>query len=204
MARGRRLILAFALAVLLLSPAPSRAGSVSYADPPGDATAIAGLNTSRPSDSELDLLDVSWETTADELVVTTSLATLAEPVASDGWAIAHYFDYEDIRFELLIQDVGTVTATAIGSDGVYLRVAGDSRFEYPCVCRFTTKPDESRVTVTAELHSIGSAARAVDLRNSRPSAGSTFDRLQTTSYRVAGVLLAADEAFAPEESNLVV
>ncbi len=198
--------LAFALfaALILLSPAPSRAGTLSYADPAGDATAVAGNDVPRSSDAELDLLKASWSTTSDELVVTASLTAMGAPLASDGWAVAHYFDYEAIRFEVLIQDVGMATSTAIGPDGVYLRVAGDSSTEYPCVCGFNTNPDQATVTVRVELHSIGSAVRAIDPRLPRPAAGSQFTDLHTISYRVAGFLLAADEAFAPEGTFLVV
>jgi len=117
--------------------------------------------------------------------------------------VAHYFDYEDIRFELVIQDVDAPTS-AVFPDGIYLRVAGDSTTEYPCVCRFVPRPDQRRVTVHAELHSIGSAAKAIDPRLPRPKAGSTFTDLLTTSFRVTGFLLAADDARAAEGARLVV
>ena len=199
-----RLALTFLVAVAFLSAAPARAGSVSYADPAGDATAVDDHHPPRSSDPELDLLTASWSTTADELVITTSLTAMGAPVASDGWAIAHYLDYQDIDFEVLVQDVGLATNTAIGPDGVYLRRAGDSSTEYPCVCRFNSDPDRATMTVRVELHSLGSAAKFVDPRLPRPSAGSRFTELRTVSYRVAGFLLAADEAIAPEGASLVV
>ena len=189
---------------MFLSPAPSRAGALSYADPAGDATAVATTDVPRSSDAELDLLNTAWSTEPDELVITSTLTAVGEPVASDGWAVGQYFDYEGIRFEVLIQDVGTATNTAIGPDGVYLRVAGDSSTEYPCVCRFSADPDRARVTVRVELHSIVSAVRSIDPRLPRPVAGAQFTELHTTSYRVAGFLLAADEAAAPEGTSLVV
>lgn len=201
--RGRWAI-TVAAAVLLLATPPSRAGAVSYADPAGDATGVGETNPPRSSDAELDLLNVSWSTTADELVVTTSLTAMGTPLASDGWAIAHYLDYEGISFEVLIQDVGTATSTAIGTDGVYLRVAGDPSTEYPCVCGFSTDVEQARVTVRVELHSLGSAAKFIDPSLPRPSAGSQLSHLHTISYRVAGFLLAADEAVAPEGTILVV
>lgn len=197
-----RLASGLVLALLLLSPTPSRAGALSYNDPAGDATAIDDLKPPRSSDPELDLLEVSWSTTSDELVISTSLAKVGQPVASDGWAIAHYFDYEDIVFEVLIQDVGVATSSAIGPDGVYLRRAGDSTTEYPCVCRFSADPGRATVTVRVELHSIGSAAKVIDPRLRRPSPGSRFTDLRTTSYRVAGFLLAADHA-APKEGTVL-
>ena len=199
-----RLACALYVALIFLSPVPSRAGSLSYADPPGDATAVAGNDVPRSSDPELDLLSAAWSTTSDELVITTSLTSLGAPVASDGWAIAHYFDYEDIAFEVLVQDVGTVTNTAIGPDGVYLRRAGDSSTEYPCVCRFSSTAEPPSMTVRVELHSLGSAAKFIDPRLPRPSAGSRLTELSTVSYRVAGFLLAADEAFSPEGAVLTV
>ena len=199
-----RLAVGFLSALIFLSPAPSRAGTLSYADPAGDATAVGESDLPRSSDPELDLLDASWSTTSDELVVTASLTAMGDPLASDGWAIAHYFVYEGINFEVLIQDVGTATSTAIGPDGVYLRVAGDSSTEYPCVCRFTPNPDKASVTVRVELHSIVSAVRAIDPSLPRLAAGSQLTDLLTTSYRVAGFLLAADKAFAPEGAILVV
>lgn len=199
-----RLLLTVVAGLVFLSPAPSRAGGASYADPAGDATAVDDQHPPRSSDPELDLLNASWSTTADELVVTTSLTALGSPVASDGWAVAHYFDYEGIRFEVLIQDVGTLTSTAIGPDGVYLRIAGDNSTEYPCVCGFSTDANQARVTVRVELHSLGSAVRFIDPSLPRPRAGSRFTGLSTTSYRVAGFLLAADKAVAPEGTSLVV
>lgn len=177
---------------------------MAYADPADDATAVGGNELPRSSDPELDLLRATWSTTADELVVTTVLTALGEPVASDGWAVAHYLEYEGIPFEVLVQDVGTATSTAIGPDGVYLRVAGDSSTEYPCVCRLSADVERATMTVRVELHSLGSAAKFVDPRLPRPSPGSRFTELHSISYRVAGFLLAADKAFAPEGAAVVV
>lgn len=199
--RSSLLVLCVVAGFILVSPA--RAGSLSYADAAGDATAIGDTDLPRPSDPELDLLDVSWATTPDELVVNTTLSALGEPVASNGWAIAHYFDYEDISFEIVVQDNG-VPSSAAFPDGIYLRVAGDSTTEYPCVCRYTLHSDKAQVTTMVELHSIGSAVRALDPRTPRPMAGSTFSALNTTSYRVAGFLLAADRAAAADGVTLVV
>lgn len=201
---GPRLTLVLFAGAIVSFPLPARAGAVSYPDPAGDATAVGNAQPPRPSDPELDLLHVYWSTTSEELVVTTSLAALGGPVASDGWAVAHYLDYEGIAFEVLIQDVGQATATAFGPDGVYLRLAGDPLTEFGCVCRFTASPAQSTVTVRVELHSLGSAAKWVDPSLRRPAPGSQFTELQTTSYRVAGVLLASDRAAAPEGATLVV
>ncbi|HUR50282.1 MAG TPA: hypothetical protein VMY88_12245 [Acidimicrobiales bacterium] len=195
---------ALAAATMVLLSVPSRAGTLSYADPADDATAVAETQAPRPSDPELDLLDVSWSTSADELVVTTSLTALGDPAASDGWAIGHYFTYEDLRFEVLVQSSGAATSTVFGPSGVYLRPAGDSTTEYPCVCRFTAHPDRPAVTAHIELHSIVSAVRASDPSLPRPAAGSHFTELETTSYRILGVLLSADHAIAPEGASLVV
>lgn len=199
-----RFVLGLLAGLVLLSSAPTRAGDASYSDPAGDATAVDDQHPPRSSDPELDLLNASWSTTADELVITTSLTAMGAPVASDGWAVAHYFDYEGIRFEVLIQDVGTATSTAIGPDGVYLRLAGDNSTEYPCVCGFSADAERARVTVRVELHSLGTAVRFIDPRIPRPTAGSRFTDLHTISYRVAGFLLAADRAAAPEGTSLVV
>lgn len=186
----------------ILSVVPSRASTLSYSDPAGDATAIASTNPSRPSDPQLDLLNVSWSTTADELIVATSLTALGEPLASDGWAVAHYLEYAGIQFEVLIQDVGAATNTVFGPDGVYLRPAGDSTTEYSCVCGFTLDAKQAKVTVRVELHSIGSAARTVDPRTPRPAAGAEFTDLRTTSFRVAGALWASDHAAPAEDATL--
>ena len=195
-------VVSVTLAALLLSPTPSRAGAVSYSDPEGDATGVYSLAPPRPSDPELDLRAVTWSTTADELIVTTSLTALGEPLASDGWAVTHYLEYAGIQFEVLIQDVGTATSTIFGPDGVYLRPANDSSTEYPCVCGFTLDAKQAKVTLRVELHSIGSAARYVDPRAPRPTAGAKFTDLRTTSFRVAGALLAADHAAPPDGATL--
>lgn len=203
---GMRRALPSGLAILLLvaaGAAPTRAGALSYLDPAGDATALGDVSPPRPSDPELDLLDVSWSTTSDDLVVDSTLAAIGEPIGSNGWAIAQFFHYEGIDFEVLAQDVGAPTSSVFG-DGVYLRVAGDSTTEYPCVCRFIVRPDSPRVTVTVELHSIGSAVKVVDPTTPRPAVGAQFSDLRTTSYRVTGVLLAADRAAAPEGETLTV
>lgn len=192
------------IAILLVaSAAPARAGSLSYSDLRDDATRVADLDPPRSSDPELDLLEVNWRTTADELVVTTTLAAAGPPPAANGWALGQYFTYNDIAFELLAQDVGSPSDQAFG-DGVYLRVEGDSSTEYPCVCRFIVRPERRQVEVRAELHSIGSAARTMQPRAPRPSVGSKFSALATVSYRVAGFLLAADDAAAPAEATLTV
>ena len=198
-----RLLAAGLVGALALSTLPAQAGPLAYPDPAGDATAVDDANPPRPSDPELDLLDVSWSTTSDELVVSTTLGAIGEPVASNGWAVAHYFTYEDIRFELLVQDVGT-PSSAVFSDGVYLRVAGDSSTEYPCVCRFNVEPGAARVRVHIELHSLGSAVRFIDPSTPRPGAGSTFTSLETISSRVVGFLFAADHAAPPPETIFVV
>ena len=197
-------LLALAAVVSALLATPANAGALSYADPADDATTVADADLPRPSDPELDLRDVSWTTTAEELVITTSLSALGAPVASDGWALGHYFEYEGIHFELLVQDVGAATNALFGPDGVYLRPAGDSSSEFPCVCRFTLDTDHGTVTARAELHSIGSAAKSVDPRLPRPAPGAHFAELRTISYRVAGALLAADRAAAPEGAILAV
>lgn len=92
MNRAAQLALAFLLAGLLLTPTPTRASSLSYSDQPGDATAIGDTDLPRPSDPQLDLLEISWSTTADELAIDTRVGELDEPVASNGWAVAHYLD----------------------------------------------------------------------------------------------------------------
>ena len=198
-------IVAVALAGLVATTlgAPARAGSLTYADHAGDATQVRDNDLPRPSDPELDLLEVDWSTTADELIITTSLGAIGEPVASNGWAVAHYLDYEGIRFEILVQDSGTPTDALFG-DGVYLRVAGDSRTEYPCVCRTYSEADTARVTVHVELHSLGTAVRFIDPRIPRPRAGSTFTELETVSYRTVGFLLSADGAAPPPDTTFVV
>ena len=182
---------------------PARAGSLTYADNAGDATAVRDTNLPRPSDPELDILEVAWSTTADDLIITTELESIGEPVGSNGWAVAQYLDYEGIRFEILVQDVSTPSDQVFG-DGVYLRVAGDSSTEYPCVCRTYSEPATAKVTVHVELHSLGTAARIIDPRLPRPRAGATFSDLETVSYRMAGFLLSADRAAPPPETTFVV
>jgi hypothetical protein len=195
--------LASTLALTAAFAGQVRAGSIAYADPAGDATALGNLQSPRTSDAELDLLQVAWATTTDELVVTTRLTATGVPPASNGWAIAHYFTYEDIAFELLGQEVGTPSDLAFG-DGVYLRPAEDTSVEFACVCRMVVRPESKSVEIRMELNSLGTAARTVDPRNQKPSAGSTLDELSTTSYRVAGFLLVSDRAAAPESSRLTV
>ncbi|MBW3537558.1 MAG: hypothetical protein KY395_07305 [Actinobacteria bacterium] len=202
--RSRRV---FGLVLVLVAAAalatPVKAGSLTYTDPGGDATAVDNYDPPRPSDPELDILEVAWSTTAEELVITTTLETIGEPIASNGWAVAHYLDYEGIRFEILVQDVGTPSDAVFG-DGVYLRRAGDSSTEYPCVCRTFSEPETAQVHVFVELHSLGSAARFVDPRIRRPGPGAIFSDLETVSYRILGALFASDRAEPAPDTNFVV
>ena len=196
------LALGLSLALLALPARPAVAGGVQYTDVAGDARDVYNVKLdARPSDPELDLRAVAWATSADELTVTTTLTAVGDPVASNGWAVSHYFDYAGFDFELLVQNSGT-PSDQVFTDGVYLRNEGDSTIEYPCVCRMVVDPAKRQVTVRIELHSIGSAARAIDPRAKRPGPGSVFEISGTTTFRMAGFLLAADKAFPSRARSL--
>lgn len=200
----RRVGIALAVAGLLMAglALPVRAGGVEYSDPAGDARDVHNLEVpSRPSDEELDLLSVRWSGSSDELVVSTRLATIGEPSASNGWAVSHYFEYSGMDFELLGQSMG-VPSEQVFPDGVYLRDRYDPNIEYPCVCRMVVDDQRAEVTVRIELHSIGSAARTSNPRAARPGPGAVIEVAGTTSFRAAAFLLAADRAFPSRSRSL--
>ncbi len=185
----RRSLVALMVGVtlILVVPMPARASGVQYADPADDARDVHNLELdARSSDPELDLLEVRWASTAEELVITTKLKAVGEPVASNGWALSHFFEYGAMEFELLGQEMGTPSERAF-PDGVYLRGRYDSSVEYACVCRMTIDRAKTEVTVRIELNSIGSAVRTQDPRAKRPGPGSVIEVVSSRSFRAAGI-----------------
>ena len=86
----RRILTTAAVASLalafLLGGSPARAGELSLEDPAGDATGLGEVeSTPRPSDPELDILNVKYASTPTELRIDLKMAKIGHPVGSIGY-----------------------------------------------------------------------------------------------------------------------
>ena len=203
----RRLIGVLLLALLIavpIGPSPARAAGLSYQDAAGDATELFEVQTPRPSDPELDVLQVDWSTSAEALTIVTRFTELGEPVASNGSAYIQSFVYEGVRYEFLQQVSGSPTSQVFPS-GLYFRPTDDPTTEFGCAsCSARFDFTAKTLTITAGLKSMAAAFREYQPEAPKFGAGSILEAPITTTQRFLGLLLTADHASPPAGTRLVV
>lgn len=188
---------AIALAVaVLVGGSPARAGELSVDDPAGDATGVDLLgtpeaqSTPRPSDAELDILNMAWRSDAKDLKIDLKLAEIGHPIGSVGYSYRLNFTHAEIDYHFLYQVLGPPDAQSVS---FVFRDADGNVIE----CRCSGKVDGKTATlqVTAEIASLGRALKTNSGTALGP--GTKLTNITGTTDRILGFLVAVDTASAP-------
>ena len=158
---------AVGLSLALSAPAPA-AGSLNWADEPGDATGLDPLpppgdglvtSTPRPQDEGLDLLAASAVSDGQAIVFTARTATDALPVGASGSTIRFLFSFDGVGYQFIAQRTAADFSAAITS-GVFLRSREARSPELPCrECTVKYDPKTASVIVRAQVASLASGIR---------------------------------------------
>ena len=153
---------------MLFAPAGSAAGSVTWDDPPGDATGVDPLPPPasgsvpappRPQDEGLDLLAASVGSDGTAMTFFARTATDVIPPGATGATIRFVFSYDGVGYQFIAQRTAPEFTSAFTS-GVFLRSREPSSPELSCrECTIKYDPKTASVTVRAQISSITSAIR---------------------------------------------
>lgn len=183
---------------LLMTGTPAQARSLSWTDPAGDATGIGPVaSTPRPSDPSLDLLNVSYTTTGDSLLLTSRVQKFGSPDASVGSTFRWNFTYNDISYNVALQMPGNGGENVFASGPVFWKGStnlGCGR------CSVKNDAKANTVGVIIPFKSLTSGMKSADSGQKPVGPGSNFERLSAISQRIAGATLTADTA-TPKEGT---
>jgi hypothetical protein len=147
--------------VLGVTGLPAYAGQLTIPDPAGDATGIDSMvrSTPRPSDPELDILNVSYATTPTELQIDMKVAKVGVPVASQGFTYRVRFGHGGKDYEFLYQ---VLDLPGFNRPLFALRPGGAEGSQTTIACRCSGKVNGKTATleIRAEINSLSRGIRA--------------------------------------------
>ncbi len=182
---------AVALALTVAPPAPA-AGSIDWADKPGDATGLDPLpppasgatpSAPRPQDEGLDLLAASAASDGQAVVFTARTATDAIPPGASGKTIRFVFSYDGVAYQLIAQRTAPEFSDAITS-GVFFRAREPSSPELACrECTVKYDPKTATVIVRAQIASLAAGIREHSAKSKKLAAGAKLTDLVVLAQR---------------------
>lgn len=184
---------------LLNGGTPARAGELNVPDRAGDATAVGDRtpqqeSTPRPSDPELDILNLRYSSTATELRIDLKLAKVGMPAGSIGYTYRVQFTHGAKEYEFLYQ---YLEAPGLQPIVFVVRetVTGD---KVTCKCSGKVDGKTATLEIKADIASLSKGLKAYDSTAPAIVAGTKFTNLQNYADRITGLLLlAADWAIPP-------
>ena len=188
---------------LLIAGSPARAGELQQPDPAGDATGISDVeSTPRPSDPELDILNVSYSTTATELRIDMKMAKIGIPSASAGYTYRVIFVHGANEYEFLYQ-VLSVPAQGLDAPLFTLRAGVDGE-NIECRCSGKVNGKTATLEIRADIASLGRAIKAFDSDAPKFGPGTKIGGLANYADRILGLLIPADRANPKEGTTFTI
>lgn len=188
---------------LVLGGSPARAGQLNVPDPAGDATAVGDRipqqeSTPRPSDPELDILNVHYSSTPTELRIDLKMAKIGHPTASVGYTYRVQFTHGAKEYEFLYQ---VFNVPGIDQPLFILRESATGT-RINCKCSGKVNGKTATLEIRAEIASLSKAIKAHDSSAPPIGPGTKFTNLQNYADRITGFLLvAADWAIPPAPAS---
>jgi len=190
-----------AVAALVAGAIPAQAGSLSWADPKGDAVGL-GVADGPQHDPNFDITAVSLESVGGKFTWTVKIPELAagRPTLSTGYGFRFYFSHAAAPYYFQVGEDAT------GAQTFVLSTATTPAVSLVCKdCKGKIDRKDKTVVVEAPLASLDKAFTDAKL----PAAsGAEFSALDVWAQRRVGVpvnpgsglVLVADKATAPEGS----
>lgn len=188
-------------ALLVAGGSPARAAGTEYKDPAGDATGLSATETSpRPSEPELDFTDVSYVSDGTNFTVSSKVQKLADPVASGGAAYRWSWNYDGIKYELVLQLPTPPTDTAFVRGGIFR--GNGTTIETNC-CKTKYDAKTNTVAVTLSLTSIAKGVKTTSPDSPKFGPGSSIEIVEAISQRSMGALLVSVDWARPAPGTKV-
>lgn len=191
---------------LLLAGQPVRAGELVVPDPADDATGLAEevRSSPRPSDPELDILEVRYGSTATELRIDMKVAKVGVPQGSQGFTYRLRFGHGGSDWEFLYQVLAVP-----GFEQPYFTLrpgaAEGSQDSIACKCSGKINGRTATLEVRAEIASLSRAIQAYAPGTPPIKSGTKLENLSNVTDRLTGfLLLPADWAEPPEGAGFTV
>lgn len=187
----RLMALVAAVAVgLLLAGQPVRAGELVVPDPAGDATGLSDevRSSPRPSDAELDILEVKYASTPTELRIDMKVAKVGVPQGSQGFTYRVRFGHGGADWEFLYQ---VLDVPGFNQPYFTLRPgsAEGSQDSIGCKCSGKINGKTATLEIRAEIASLSRAIRAYAPDSPPIQAGTKLENLTNVTDRLTGFLL---------------
>jgi len=195
-----RLISAVAAVVALgMVSGPAQAGEFKIPDRAGDATGVDTVeSTPRPSDPELDILNVAYSSDGKQLKIDLKMAKIGQPVGSAGYTYRVNFTHGGTQYQFLYQVLEGPFAP-----GFFFRsgAAGD---RVTCKCSGTVNGKTATLEIRADIASMSRGIKAFDSSAPPIGPGTKFTNLNNSADRILGLLISADRANAKPEQAFVI
>lgn len=203
MSRRSALFIAALLVVLQIGNAlPANAATLTFTDAKGDATGFVVESTPRPSDPELDILAVSFRTTADTLFVVAKFDKLGTPQLATGATRTINFTYDEADYEFRYQSPAP-PQDQVSATGFFFR---DSLgMSIPCGrCSGKLDLKAATLSITAPFSSMSAGIKTSKATSPAIKPGVKFSNLNAESLRTISLEgFSADVAAAKPETVFV-
>lgn len=190
-------LLLIPLLVVTALAGPARAGEVSFNDPEGDATGISSVPSSpRPSDRELDILRVTFTSSAEALTAVVKYVVNGTPPAATGSTRTVSFTYEGAEYSFRFQSPQP-PADAVSATGFFFRKGATTIPCSRCSGKFDGK--NNSLIFTAEYKSMHAGMRSEDPKVPPIAPGKKISGLKADSFRTVGLAALTSDSAAPEK-----
>jgi len=196
-----RLISAVAAVVaLVMVSGPVRAGEFKIPDPAGDATGFEAVeSTPRPSDPELDILNVAYSSNGKDLKIDLKMAKIGQPVGAAGFTYRVNFAHGGTQYQFLYQVLVPPFNTP-----VFVLRSGATGDDVVCKCSGKINGKTATLEIRADIASMSRGIRAFDPSAPPIGPGTKFTNLNNSADRILGLLISADLANAKPEQAFVI
>ena len=185
---------------LVLVVQPVRAGELVLPDPAEDATGLSEdvRSSPRPSDPELDILEVKYGSTATELRIDMKVAKVGVPQGSQGFTYRVRFGHGGADWEFLFQVLAVP-----GFEQPYFTLrpgsAEGSQDSIACKCSGKVNGRTATLEIRAEIASLSRAIQSYKAGTPPIKPGTKLENLSNVTDRLTGFLLLPADWAEPAE-----
>ena len=185
---------------LVFVSGPVQAGEFKIADPAGDATGVNAVeSTPRPSDAELDILNVAYFSDGKQLKIDLKMAKIGQPVGAAGYTYRVNFTHGGTQYQFLYQVLVEPFNTPL-----FILRSGTTGDEVVCKCSGKVNGKTATLEIRADIASMSRGIKAFDPSAPPIGPGTKFTNLNNSADRVLGLLISADLANAKPEQAFVI
>lgn len=181
------------LSAAALTAPGSAAPAVEWADPAGDANGLPEVeSTPRPSDPELDVLNVTFNRRGDSLVASLRLERLGIAPGSFGSVYRWYFTLKDAEYYFMARSATPEYDQLYYSTPAFYQVdpLGVEDVELRCDCKAIFDSKTNTVSFAIKWDGIKKTIKGGELTN-----------LYALTFRRYSLFIDADTARAPEKAS---